>query len=168
MKVNIRKLIPTDAEEYLSIRLEALKVNPYVFAASYEEEISNTEEKYKSRFNTPENSFTFEVFEDSQLIGVVTFIKEKLLKLRHRANIVALYVKPEKRGNGLGKHLLLTVIEKAKSLDGIEQIYLTVVTSNGSAKQLYSSCGFKVFGKDKRALKMNNKYYDEEYMILYL
>lgn len=79
-----------------------------------------------------------------------------------------MYVKPEKRGNGIGKNLLLTVIENAKNIDGIEQIYLTVVTSNVSAKQLYSSSGFRVFDKDKRALKMNNKYYDEEHMILFL
>lgn len=168
MKMDIRQLAPTDAQEYLSIRLEALKESPYAFASSYEEEISNTAEKYKNRFNTPENTFTFGAFEDSQLVGVVTLVKEQLLKLRHRANIVAMYVKPEKRGNGTGKSLLSSVIEKAKNIDGIEQIYLTVVTTNVSAKQLYSSSGFEVFGKENRALKFDNRYYDEEHMVLFL
>ncbi|MDC3411885.1 GNAT family N-acetyltransferase [Aquibacillus sp. 3ASR75-11] len=166
--MEIRQLNPTDAEEYLSIRLEALKDSPYAFASSYEEEKNQTAEKYKNRFNAPTNTFTFGAFEDSQLVGVVTLVKEQLYKLRHRANIVAMYIKPEKRGNGIGKALVSSVIEKVKNIDGIEQIYLTVVTTNVPAKKLYSSCGFEVFGKEKRALKFDNTYYDEEHMVLFL
>lgn len=166
--MDIRQLVPTDAEEYFSIRLEALKESPYAFASSYEEEKNKTAEKYKIRFNSPDNTFTFGAFEDSQLVGVVTLVKERLFKLRHRANIVAMYIKPENRGNGIGKSLLLNVIEKAKSIDDIEQIYLTVVTTNVPAKKIYSSSGFKVFGTEKRALKFDNGYYDEEHMVLFL
>ncbi|MCD8500910.1 MAG: GNAT family N-acetyltransferase [Bacillaceae bacterium] len=166
--MEVRQLNPTDAGEYLAIRLEGLIESPYAFASSYEEEKNQTTEKYKSRFNTPTDTFTFGAFEESQLVGVVTLVREQLYKLRHRANIVAMYIKPEKRGNGLGKVLVSNVIEKAKNIDGIEQIYLTVVTTNASAKKLYSSCGFKVFGKVKRALKIDNRYYDEEHMVLFL
>jgi RimJ/RimL family protein N-acetyltransferase len=168
MKMVIRQLESTDAEEYLSIRLEALQDSPYAFASSYCEEKNQTEEKYKNRFATPANSFTFGVFEESQLVGIVTLIKEQLLKLSHRANIVAMYIKPEKRGIGLGKALISKVIEKAYSIEGIEQIYLSVVTTNYPAKKLYASCGFEIFGKEKRALKFDNTYYDEEHMVLFL
>ncbi|MDL4839484.1 GNAT family N-acetyltransferase [Aquibacillus sp. LR5S19] len=166
--MEIRQLNSPDAEEYLSIRLEALKNSPYAFASSYEEEKNQRAEKYKNRFNAPANTLTFGAFEDSQLVGVVTLVKEQLFKLRHRANIVAMYIKPEKRGNGIGKNLVFRVIEKAKNIEGIEQIYLTVVTTNLPAKKLYSSCGFEVFGKDKKALKFDNTYYDEEHMVLFL
>jgi RimJ/RimL family protein N-acetyltransferase len=166
--MEIRQLNPADAEEYLSIRLEALQNSPYAFASSYEEEKNQTMEKYKNRFETPKNTFTFGAFEDSQLVGVVTLVKEQLLKLSHRANIVAMYIKPEKRGNGIGKSLISEVIEKAYNLEGIEQIYLTVVTTNVPAKKLYTSNGFKVFGKETRALKFENTYYDEEHMVLFL
>ena len=166
--MEIRQLNPADAEEYLTIRLEALKDCPYAFASSYEEEKNQPAEKYKNRFDTPVNSFTFGAFEGSQLVGVVTLVKEQLFKLRHRANIVAMYIKPEERGNGIGKALVSNVIEKAQNLDAIEQIYLTVVTTNAPAKKLYSSCEFKIFGKEKRALKLDNTYYDEEHMVLFL
>ncbi|MFC4322004.1 GNAT family N-acetyltransferase [Litchfieldia salsa] len=164
----IRQLNPTDAEDYLSIRLEALKDSPYAFASSYEEERNQSVEKYKSSFNTQSNAITFGAYEDSQLVGVVTLVKEQLLKLSHRANIVAMYIKPEKRGYGIGKALVSHVIEQANNINSIEQIYLTVVTTNVSAKKLYASCGFEVFGEEKRALKFNNTYYDEEHMVLYL
>jgi hypothetical protein len=40
--MEIRKLNPIDAEEYLSIRLDALENSPYAFASSYEEEKNQT------------------------------------------------------------------------------------------------------------------------------
>lgn len=101
-------------------------------------------------------------------MGVITLVKEQLFKLRHRANIVAMYVIPEKRGKGIGKALISKAIQMADSLEDIEQLYLTVVTTNEPAKRLYSSIGFEVFGKEKRALKFDNTYYDEEHMVLIL
>ncbi|MFE4762243.1 GNAT family N-acetyltransferase [Bacillus mycoides] len=166
--MKIRQLNPTDAEKYLSIRLEALQDSPYAFASSYEEEKNQTAEKYKNRFSTPVNTFTFGAFEESQVVGIVTLIREQTLKLNHRANIVAMYIKPKKRGIGLGKALISKAVEKANSLEGIEQIYLSVVTTNIPAKKLYASCGFEIFGKDKKALKFDNTYYDEEHMVLIL
>ena len=51
------------------------------------------------------DSITLGAFEDTQLVGVVTLVKEKLLKLQHKATIIAMYVSPEKRGLGIGKSL---------------------------------------------------------------
>ncbi|ENH98126.1 acetyltransferase [Gracilibacillus halophilus YIM-C55.5] len=166
--MEIKQLDSRDAEKYLTIRLEALQNSPGAFASSYEEEKDQPVEKYKNRFETPQNSFTFGAFDDYQLVGVITLVKEQLIKLRHRANIVAMYVSPEKRGDGIGKALVSKAIQKAVSLEDIEQIYLTVVTTNYPAKRLYSSIGFEVFGHEKRALKFGDTYYDEEHMVLYL
>ncbi len=79
-----------------------------------------------------------------------------------------MYIKPEKRGTGLGKSLINKVIDKANSLEGIEQIYLSVVTTNIPAKRMYTSCGFEVFGREKKALKIDHTYLDEEHMVLFL
>ena len=146
--MEIRLLKPSDAESYLRIRLEALQNSSEAFATSYKEEKDQSAEKYKSRFQSKE-SFTFGAFEKGKLIGAITLVKEKLFKLRHRANIVAMYVSPEKRGSGIGKALVVEAINKANDLEGVEQVYLTVVTTNQSAKKLYSSMGFKVFGTEK-------------------
>lgn len=166
--MKIRLLNPDDAEDYLRIRLEALQESPYAFASTYEEEKNKTAEKYKARFAAPEKTFTFGVFEESQLAGVVSLTSESLLKLSHRTNIFAMYIKPGKRGLGLGKALLSAAIEKAKSIEGIEQICISVVTTNIPAKKLYISFGFEGIGIEKRALKFNDTYYDEEHMVLYL
>ncbi|WP_308807733.1 GNAT family N-acetyltransferase [Alkalicoccobacillus plakortidis] len=58
-------------------------------------------------------------------------------------------------------------VQKAEANRGIEQIYLTVVSTNESAKKLYQSMGFKRYGVDKQALKLdNNVYLDEDLMVL--
>lgn len=166
--MEIRQLKPADAEAYRSIRLEALRDSPTSFAASYEEERKQTADKYKTRFAPLSNTFTFGAFEDHQLVGVITLVREKLLKLSHRTTIVAMYTKPEKRGYGVGKALLTTAIKKAHLLKGVEQIRLTVVSTNDSAKNLYASHDFEIFGKEKQALKYKGIYYDEEHMVLFL
>jgi ribosomal protein S18 acetylase RimI-like enzyme len=148
--MEIRLLNPLDAENYLVIKLESLQNSPEAFASSYEEEKDQPVEKYKNRFES-KDSFTFGAFEKAELVGVIILVKEKLFKLSHRANIIAMYISPEKRGFGVGKALLEEAIKKAKNLDGVEQVYLTVVTTNEPAKRLYSLLGFEVFGIEKRA-----------------
>ncbi|MCG7342655.1 GNAT family N-acetyltransferase [Sporosarcina sp. ACRSL] len=165
--MNIRQLEPQDAEVYFQIRLEALYKNPEAFGSSYEEEKKETADKYKERLQGTD-SFIFGAFDDSKLVGVITLLTEKRMKLKHRATIVAMYVAPEKRGEGVAKALMNEAINKARTLEGIEQIHLTVVSSNIAAKKLYSSLGFEEYGTEKRALKIEETYLDEDFMVLFL
>jgi RimJ/RimL family protein N-acetyltransferase len=45
---------------------------------------------------------------------------------------------------------------------------LTVVSDNHPAKRLYESLGFETYGVERRALKYNGQYYDEDLMVLWL
>jgi RimJ/RimL family protein N-acetyltransferase len=163
--MEIRILEPENAEIYRNIRLEALRTHPEAFGSSYEEEKEFSLEKFESRFKE-EHSFTFGTFENEQLLGVVTLVLEQKNKLKHRANIYAMYVSPKKRGIGIANNLMIEAIKKAKEIKGIEQIYLTVVSINEPAKKLYNSLGFETYGIDKRALKIDNTYFDEDLMVL--
>lgn len=156
-----------DAKQYRWIRLQSLQNNPE-FVTSYEEEKDVPVENYKDQFQRGD-SFTFGAFEDRELVGIITLYRDNPWKLSHRAHLGAMYVTPSKRGSGIGKGLMKEAIKKAKSINGIEQIYLAVVSSNESAKKLYSSLDFQVFGTEKRGLRVeNNTYYDVDFMILYL
>lgn len=157
-----------DAEKYRSIRLESLENVPEAFASSYEEEQDFSIEKYQNQFQSNDSS-TYGAFEKGELVGIITLYEEKLYKLRHRAHIGAMYVSDSIRGLGIGKALMGEAIEKAKNIAGLEQVYLAVVSTNESAKRLYSSLGFEVFGTEKRGLRLNNNsYFDVDFMILYL
>lgn len=163
----IRRLNSQDAESYFALRLAALQESPEAFASTYEEEKDQRAEKYKPRFQT-EDSFTFGAFDGEELVGIITLVREKLMKLSHRTTILAMYVAPEKRGLGIAKALVQKAIDQAEEWQGIEQVYLTVVTTNEAAIQLYASLGFEVFATEKRALKSGDTYYDEYLMVRFL
>ncbi|MGD6993195.1 N-acetyltransferase family protein [Sutcliffiella horikoshii] len=165
--MEIRKLTPTDAENYRTIRLEALKNKPEAFSSSYEDEIDYSVEKYRGRFNN-DHTYTFGAFKGDNLVGTVTLICETKKKIKHRATIVAMYVKPDQRKLGVGKALMNEAINKAKDLKEIEQIYLAVTVGNEPAKLLYTSLGFVTYGVDKNGLKIKDTYFDEEMMVLML
>ena len=48
----------------------------------------------------------------------------------------------------------------------MEQIQLSVVTTNESARRLYRSLGFQVYGLEPAALKLDGRDLDEEHMYL--
>ncbi|MFC5653600.1 GNAT family N-acetyltransferase [Paenibacillus solisilvae] len=160
-------LEPTDAETYRNFRLEALLNHPEAFSSSYEEEKEFSLESFERRLND-DHSFTFGMFDNGQLMGIVTLVLENRLKLQHRAKIVGMYVEPAKRRSGIGKQLMLEAIKKAKESKGVEQIYLSVISNNEPARQLYSSLGFETYGTDQRALKVGNRYLDDELMMLFV
>ncbi|MEE3677451.1 GNAT family N-acetyltransferase [Bacillus safensis] len=166
--LNIRLLTPDDAEEYAALRLEALQLNPEGFAMSYEEEQFNTKDKYKARFASAQSMWTFGAFHQGQLVGAVTLIQETLQKLKHRANRTAMYVTPSARGMGAGNALMTKALSFAQEQQDIEQVYLSVVTTNHSAKRLYRSVGFESYAVEEKALKWADTYADEEKMVLFL
>ncbi|WP_342500276.1 GNAT family N-acetyltransferase [Bacillus sp. FSL K6-4563] len=74
---------------------------------SYEEEQIGTIEKYAARFASVQLMWTFGAFDQGKLVGMVTLIQENLQKLKHRANVAAMYyVTAGARGKGVGKTLM--------------------------------------------------------------
>ncbi len=76
-----------------------------------------------------------------------------------------MYVTTSSRGKGIGNQLLNVALENAKHF-GLEGVNLSVVTTNTSAVTLYERVGFTIYGTEKRALKIENTYYDEYLMEL--
>ena len=165
--MEMKILEPKDAVIYREIRLAALKENPEAFSSSYEEEKEYPLESFKNRLNF-DHFFTFGAFVENKLVGVVTLLVETKIKTKHRANIVAMYVDPENRKSGIGRQLMTAAIKKATEIREVEQIYLSVNSSNEPAKKLYNSLGFKTYGIDKNGLKIGDTYFDEELMVLVL
>lgn len=78
-----------------------------------------------------------------------------------------MYVAPDIRGQKVGQQLLAVLIETA-AVKGLEQLNLSVVTENESAKKLYDRMGFEVYGVEKQALKNHEQYWDQEHRMLVL
>ncbi|MFB5192162.1 GNAT family N-acetyltransferase [Alicyclobacillus fastidiosus] len=168
--MNIRLLDDLDAPVYKEVRLRALKNDPGSFGSTYEQEATRPLENFAERIRHTKDQFTLGCFDDSNtLVGIVNFARENRLKTAHKGNIYGMYIEPQFRGRGLGKALLLALIERAtKEYEGLEQIHLTVVSNNDLAKRLYASLGFEVYGVEPHALKFDGHYFDEDLMVLRL
>jgi ribosomal protein S18 acetylase RimI-like enzyme len=165
--LEIKILEPRDAVIYRDIRLEALKANPEAFSSSYKDEKEYPLKSFENRLNFG-HMYTFGAFVENKLAGVVTLILETKTKMKHRANIVGMYVYPDNRKSGIGRKLMTGAMERAKEIKDVEQVYLIVTSSNEPAKNLYKSFGFKTYGIDKNGLKIEDTYFDNELMVLVL
>lgn len=159
--MNIRKLDTQDMTLWKQFRLAALQESPECFGSSYEEEIERTDYEWEERLT---KNTLFGVFIDKRLVGAAGFFTLKLLKLTHRGGIFSMYTLPEYRRQGVGSALIQHVISYAK--DQVSQIHLMCVTTNISAINLYQKYGFRIYGTETRALKLQDKFYDEHLMIL--
>lgn len=122
---------------------------------------------------TADNSgddFTLGAFDEGRLIGTVAFKREGLNreKLRHKGVLSRMIVSSQYRGKGIGKQLISEVIERAKKIEGMEQINLTVIPTNEKAKALYEQFGFQTFASEPNAIKWKGTYYTEDQMALHL
>jgi ribosomal protein S18 acetylase RimI-like enzyme len=164
-QIQIRLLTSEDADEWWRLRLESLQRDPQAFSASAEDGQSLTADDVRKRFNSDgPDFFVMGAFEDEKLTGMCGFFREKGLKTRHKARVWGVYVTPLSRGKGLGRRLLQALLDHAASLDGIEQILLSVATTQSAAVALYRSLGFQSYGREPQALKVNGQFIDEEYM----
>jgi ribosomal protein S18 acetylase RimI-like enzyme len=163
----IRQLHDTDVEIYRILRLDSLRESPHAFTNSAEEFSQRTLDSIAQQFRSHEN-FTLGAFEDDRLVGMVGFYRETALKLRHKGYIVSMYVLPEFRSRGIARALLVETIDRAKRLPDLKQLLLGVVETQVTAKRLYESLGFVVYGREPDAVKIGDEYFAEEFMRLKL
>lgn len=110
-------LTAEDASDYRDLRLQALALNPEAFLTTYDDYLSRPLQEVASQMSPTDHKFSVGAFtEDGQLVGTVTLVRERVLKVRHIANVVAMFVATEFRHNGIGRMLLSDLITRAKQL----------------------------------------------------
>ena len=165
--MEIRKPNVKDAQAYYDLRIEALRNSPDAFSTRLEDAIQRPVEKTVENL-AMENAVTFGAFLDGVLCGNVTLLRNEAPKLNHRASVLAVYVTPEKRENGLASQLMQALLHYALKWEGLERLDLMVASNNLSAIALYERLGFEKYGTEIRALKTPEKYIDEDLMVKFI
>ena len=165
----VRKLTPEDAELVLAARLEQVELEATAFAESPAEVRARTPAVVAERLAAPqEEAFVLGAFADGRLAGTAGYFRRPEAKTRHKGRIWGVFVAPAFRGHGLGRALLRALVDEARTIDGLEQLDLSVAVTQRAARRLYESLGFSIYGRELRSLKVGDGYVDEDLMALHL
>jgi len=164
--MEIRFLTAEDAGEWSRLRLESLERDPAAFGSSVEEHRALPMEEVKKRLSSNPDSFVVGAFEDGRLFGMAGFHRETGPKTCHKGRVWGVYVTASTRGQGLAHSMMKALLERAAAIAGLEQVLLSVTSTQTAALALYRALGFEMFGTEPRALNVGSEFIDEHYLVL--
>ena len=162
--MDVRTLSEQDAADFQRIFLRALHEHPEAFAVSVAEQEALPLDTFAEWFSSPDNRF-YGAYADDVIIGIMAMQRYQRSKMQHRAGIGPMYVAPEMRGQGIGKNLLERGLDDVRLWQGVVDVVLGVTVGNDAARGLYLSAGFTPYSIDPRLLKIDDRYFDVEWMI---
>lgn len=165
--MRIRQLEPSDATELFRLFREALTEEPLAFVASPEDDAASSVEAVAERLKGAPNTVVFGAF-DPLIVGMLWFARESRAKLAHQALISNVFVCKEFRGRGVGGKLLEAAIAHARSLEGVEALWLGVSDKSPAALRLYERHGFSVWGLEPDGIRADGESAPMYYMELRL
>jgi ribosomal protein S18 acetylase RimI-like enzyme len=163
----IRPASKGDVKELSQLRLEALQNEPEAFSRDYQTDRNNSLadwERWLRQRNDGMMGIIFVAYVDNQLAGMMGIVRGHTTKTHHTGTIWGVYVRPGYRRQGIGRGLMAACIRWARER-GLEVVKLGVTTTNVAALRLYAACGFQVYGMEPKALRYNDRYYDELLML---
>ena len=169
--LTLRLLAPGDLRDYKQLRDEILERHADAFTSDASEERLKSAESYASRLGAADafgSSFTFGAWTAQRLVGAITLEREARRKGAHTGHLSAMMVRPEVQGHGVGRALLAACIGACREAAGLELLTLSVTSSNDAAVTLYRQAGFTRYGTLVHAIKLDNRYFDKDLMVLAL
>jgi ribosomal protein S18 acetylase RimI-like enzyme len=162
--ISIISLPQSRWQEYRALRLQALQTDPTAFARTYDEDAALSDTNWQDKLNGTTACMVFAECE-GKLIGMVGAFFDQGSCVQHRATIVAMYVMPSFRGQGIAKQLMQVLIDKLMAHPHIIYVSLTVRTNNVSAIKLYGNLGFKNVGVLEKSVYINGMFHDSYIMV---
>lgn len=162
----IRPLQASDAQEYKRVRLDSLKLAPTAFSSSWETTREQPEEFFTQRATFQPDSFLFGAFEQKKLIGICGGYVDPEQKRNHIAYVVSMWLDPEFRGRDIAQQLLRVVLRQLCQRTATISIQLSVTAGNTAAIKIYEAHGFKAWGTEPAALRVDGETHDEIHMSL--
>lgn len=163
----IRVLTTDDVEAFRVLRLEAINDSPAAFLQTEDSFKATLMADLASWIEPTETKATLGAFDSAgKLIGMAGFRRDTGPKIDHKAMVWGVFLTPAARGLGIGKRLMRALIDEASNRPEIVLLYLAVAESQIAAKALYESVGFKTYGREPKAVRVDGTFFDEDRMSL--
>ncbi|MBN3762623.1 GNAT family protein [Burkholderia sp. Ac-20365] len=169
----IRTLELADRDAFFALRLRGLKTHPAAFGQSYEEAVERGPSQHDAMLSGTHaaiGNVLLGAFSstDGALVGTVGLMRETRHKERHKGHVIGMYVADEAAGRGVGRALLTELLAHAARVDGLRQVGLLVTNGNGSARALYESLGFRVYGTEPDAMCIDGVFHGADLMVRFI
>lgn len=161
----LRTFAPSDAAAFQTLRLQALQAHPAAFFSSPEEQADMPLDAVAQGICPSPDSWAIGAWHNDQLVATMGLQRHQPLKLAHKAEIWGVYVAPAFRGQGIAHAMLARTLSHARSMQGLQQVQLGVLSSNHGAIALYLHHGFVRFGTEPRCVYAEGRYHDEDWML---
>ena len=169
MPMKIIRLTPKDYDQFYSLRLASLEDCPEEFATdaeAWKNAVRETINKLLIHSEERQDAPILGAWKNDELVGLVGVNRDLRLSVMHKSSLWGLYVLPEHRKQGLGCALLDEVIKVARGTSDLRLIRAVVTITSEDAISLPKKYGFKVFGQEPEAKRLNTLYYDQIYLWL--
>lgn len=140
--VLICNLEESEWQDYQQIRLEMLRLVPWAYCSTYEENAALCEEEWRLRLKRSESADNYHLLfakVDGKVVGMAGVVPGDELD---EMSIVSVYVQEKHRAKRIGQALLVMAIEYVYEHTRFRRISLTVNEKQGSALALYKKMGF--------------------------
>lgn len=158
----VRPIVEADLAQYRDLRLEALRLAPEAFGEDHAEALARPGSQWLERLRRQvggAHSAVLVAANGGTLVGMTGVYRVHGVKRRHNATVWGVYVRPGWRGTGVGRSLLASAIEWARTA-GVARVSLTVA-GDGIARQMYARFGFREVGVMRGALRVGGRDIDE-------
>ncbi|HVE50497.1 MAG TPA: GNAT family N-acetyltransferase [Casimicrobiaceae bacterium] len=166
--VAIRALTAGDFDSYFALRQRGLAEHPEAFTSSAEEEVKIAHHKLRARLHAiPDrpHDVVLGAFVADELVGLCGMSVDSRKNVRHRGKVFGMYVPRDRARQGVGSALIAALIEHAKRCGTLDSLVLTVTAGNDDARRLYERHGFREWGREPAAIRVNGKSYDKIHML---
>jgi RimJ/RimL family protein N-acetyltransferase len=167
MEPQIRILTAEDAPELFALRRDALLDSPFAFLASPSDDLAASEAAVSEMLKRAPTSVVFAAT-TPRLVGMLGLHRAHQVKAAHKVNLWGMYVAPPWRKRGLGEKLLEAAVSYARTLPGVSTVRLSVSGSASVARHLYEKIGFKIWGEEPDAMRIDGRPTSEHHMSLSL
>lgn len=150
--VEIIELAPEDWEQFRTLRLEALRLEPQAFGSTYADQVNQPPDFWEGRLRkvlaSDNDGLRFACL-DQRLVGMIGWFREPRAS---SAIIVGTYVSRFARGSGVATALLDAILQDLCARDGIDTATLTVNRAQTAAVALYEKFGFSISAETNELL----------------
>lgn len=128
---------------------------------SLEKEREWLEEKLKYSSNK-DMLFDIVAIDGDRLLGNISLIGINYID--RKANLGILIGENDDRSKGYGTEAIRLLLDFAFNYLNLNNVGLSLIECNNRAKRCYEKAGFKEFGRRRKVIFVNGKYYDQIYM----